>query len=140
MAVAKKEVDAGLRFAWGILLLFMCLFISLSLFSYEWKGISRLNVPPTISTGNLIGPVGAGMAYMLFTAFGVGAYLAPLLCLIFGIILVINRDEKAWPRIIWCGVLMLAIVSVFELNSAAWVSTCRKLNILPTRAASSGAC
>ncbi len=131
MAVEKKEIDAGLRCAWGVLLLVLCLFISLSLFSYDWKDISRLQVPPLVPTGNLIGPVGAGMSFLLFTSFGVGAYLVPLVCLIFGIILVINRDEKAWPRIIWSGVLMLAIVSVFELNSAAWVSTCRKLNILP---------
>ena len=131
MAVGKREVDANLRCAWGILLVVLCLLVSLSLFSYDWKDISWLHAPPNTPAGNLIGLVGAWLSYSLFTAFGVGAYLVPFLCLVFGAILIVNREEKAWPRIVWCAVLMLALVSLFELDSMAWMSTCRRLNILP---------
>ena len=101
------EPDTGLRLTWGIVLTAVCLFLALSLFSYDWQDIGLLRAPPNAPPNNLIGPVGAWLSFVLFTAFGVGAYLVPWLCLFLGVLLVLSRNEKVWPRIGWCVAFML---------------------------------
>ena len=130
MAKSDNEPDIGLRLTWGILLAALCLFLALSLFSYEWRDIGLLKVPPNTPPHNLIGPVGAWLSFFLLTAFGVGAYLAPWLCLVMGAMLVLNREQRIWPRLVWSFIFMLAIVCLLQLNSPAWELTCRKQNLL----------
>ena len=109
----------------------ICLILALSLISYDWQDISRLKVPPNDPTGNLFGSVGAWLSYFLFTTLGVGAYLVPVVALVLSVFLIFNREETSWPRIAWCVVLILALVSLLQLNGAAWTATCTRLNILP---------
>jgi len=130
MASDKKASQTGtLRCTWGIILLPVCLFLALSLFSYDWQDISLLAVPPKDPPCNLIGPVGAWLSFTLFMALGVGAYLVPLFCLLLGLLLIINREERIWPRIVWCAILVLAIANLVELHGNRWSSLCRSLNV-----------
>lgn len=123
----RREND--LRRIWGILLLPLCLFIALSLFSYDWQDISVLKAPPNDPPCNLIGPVGAWLSFVFFAALGVGAYLIPVWCLVFALILIFSRQERVWPRGVWCVVLILALASILELSNASWASTVGRLNI-----------
>lgn len=111
--------DAGWRRLWGIILVPLCLFLALGLFSYDWKDISLLQAPPNSPPANLIGPVGAWLSFGLFMLFGLGAYLAPLWCLVFGVVLFFDREERVWPRGIWLFVWILSIVALMELSAAA---------------------
>jgi DNA segregation ATPase FtsK/SpoIIIE, S-DNA-T family len=130
MASDKKASETGtLRCTWGIILLPVCLFLALSLFSYDWQDINLLAVPPQDPPRNLIGPVGAWLSFTLFSALGVGAYLVPLFCLLLGVLLIVNREERIWPRIVWCAILVLAIANLMELHGNKWISVCRTLNI-----------
>jgi len=130
MAKTNTEPDTGLRLTWGIVLTTVCLFLALSLFSYDWKDIGLLKAPPNTPPNNLIGPVGAWLSFVLFTAFGVGAYLVPWLCLFLGGLLVFSRSERVWPRVVWCLVFMLSVICLLQLNSSSWALTCAKLNLL----------
>ncbi len=130
--------DAGWRRLWGIILVPMCLFLALGLFSYDWKDIGLLQAPPNSPPANLIGPVGAWLSFGLFMLFGLGAYLAPLWCLVFGIVLFFDREERVWPRGIWMFVWILSIVALMELSAGSakvdpensWLlSRCAALNI-----------
>lgn len=128
MATGDKKTETGLRYIWGILLPALCLFIALSLFSYDWRDIGLRMVPPNDPPCNLIGPAGAWMAFAFFTLFGVGAYLFPLWCIVFGLILIFSREERIWPKAIWCVVLMLALVCILHLHGVG-DSIRDKLNI-----------
>ena len=130
--------DAGWRRLWGIILVPLCLFLALGLFSYDWKDISLLQAPPNSPPTNLIGPVGAWLSFGLFMFLGLGAYLAPLWCLVFGIVLFFDREERVWPRGIWLFVWMLSVVALMELSAGgaksdpenSWLLTrCAALNI-----------
>lgn len=129
MAQREKDVDVGMRFIWGLLLLALCLFTALSVFSYDWRDISVLKVPANTPPANLIGPVGAWMTFGLFMGIGLGTYLVPLWTLAFGLLLVLNAGERIWTKAVWLTALMLALTALFELNAPMWGSSCAHLNI-----------
>ena len=131
MAKGSIEPDVGRRISWGIFLVGLCVFLSLSLFSYDWRDINALKAPPTSPPANLFGPVGAWLSFMLLMTFGVAAFLAPMLILLVGTILIFNRQQKVWPRIVWCLALLLALVSMAQLDGGTWGNICYKLNIMP---------
>lgn len=122
--------DAGLRFIWGVILLALCLFISLSVFSYDWRDITLLHVPPNSPPANLIGLVGAWLAFALFAVIGLGAYLVPLWCLAFGLVLVVSGERRTGSKVLWCTVLLLMAAALFELHLEWWRPTCNRLNIM----------
>lgn len=132
MTAASKETDRGLRCVGGIVLLALCLFLALGLFSYDWHDIGLLHVPPLDPPCNLIGPVGAWLSFLLFALLGVGAYLVPLCCFVFGLILIFEREQRVWPRAAWLGVILLSLVAVIEMNAPDWAATCRRLNLVDT--------
>ena len=131
MAKGSIEPDVGRRIIWGIFLVGLCVFLSLSLLSYDWRDISALKAPPTAPPANLFGPVGAWLSFVLLMSLGVAAFLAPMLVLLAGAILIFNRQSRIWPRILWCLALLLALVSMAQLDGGTWGDICYKLNIMP---------
>jgi S-DNA-T family DNA segregation ATPase FtsK/SpoIIIE len=129
MANGNRVVEIGMRRFWGIVLLPLCLFVALSLFSYDWRDIGLLHAPPASPPSNLIGPVGAYLSFALFMALGLAAYLVPAMCLAFGLLLVFGREQRLWPRLVWGAGLLLALASVLELHRGAWTALCGRLNI-----------
>ena len=125
----QKETETGLCRTWGILLLVLCLFITLSLFSYDWEDINLLKAPHNDPPSNLIGPAGAWLSFALFVILGVGAYLIPVWCLVIGLILIFSKANRLWPKVVWGVILILTLTAILELREASWASTCRKLNI-----------
>lgn len=122
---------SGWRLVAGFVLFAVCLFIALSLFSYDWRDVGRLHAPPNSPPSNLIGPAGAWLAYACLVTFGVGAYLLPPWFFVMGLVLVLSRAERVWPKVAWFLLFLLAAVSLAELRASAWSNTCRELNILP---------
>ena len=132
MGSDKKPIDGGLRLIWGVILAGICLCLALSLFSYDWKDISLLQAPQNSAPYNLFGVVGAWLSFVLFMGLGIGAYLVPLFCIVWGTILMTQRESRAWPRVLWCAVLLLAAVAAIQLSGASWTATLAgRLNILP---------
>ena len=132
MVNAKSEISS-LRCIWGIFLLVaLCPIIGMSLFSYDWHDVSILHVPTSNPPCNLIGPVGAWLAYRLFMLFGVGAYIVPLWCLVFGGALIFSRAERIWPKAAWSILFVFSYVGIMELYQASWVAHCAELNIIDT--------
>lgn len=119
------------RLAWGILSIFFCVFVSLSLFSYEWRDISVLYAGPVTEAGpaNLIGPIGAWMAFLLFMSVGVGAFAIPAWFLGLGLILVFYRKEKTWPRVLLSLIVLFALISIMEIYPKLWVTLKERLNL-----------
>lgn len=128
--MAKENSNlSGVRLIWGFLLLVMCIFLVLSFYSYDWRDISHLKAPPISPPSNLIGPAGAWLAYIIFLFAGVGAYLIPLWCLVFGILMIFDKEDNLWMKLLWCAVFMLAITCLLELHREFWLPTIEKINI-----------
>ena len=130
MATAKSETSS-LRCMWGIVLLMaLSPIIGMSLFSYNWHDVGVLHVPVNNPPCNLIGPVGAWLGYKLFILFGVGAYIVPFWCMIFGGTLIFNKSEKIWPKAAWSLLFVFSYVCIMELYSENCATHCAELNII----------
>lgn len=130
MANKQQRADMGIRKIWGILFFALFLFSILGLYSYDWQDINILKLPPNNPIANYIGLIGAWISFALFVAFGVGAYLTPVWCLILGTILFFNEEEKVWPRVLWATGAVLMLVLSVELNPGMWTPITEKLNLL----------
>ena len=128
-AKQTRVVEIGLRRFWGVVLLPVCLFLLLSLLSYDWHDISLLQTPANSPSANLIGPIGAWLSFLLLMIAGLGAYLVPLWYLLFAILLIFQTEIRLWPRVVWCLVLTLSVTCLLELHEASWSATCWRLNI-----------
>jgi DNA segregation ATPase FtsK/SpoIIIE, S-DNA-T family len=133
MAKSKAVQVSGWRVVAGFALLALCLFISLSLFSYDWRDVGRLHAPPNSPPTNLIGPAGAWLAYTCLTVLGIGAYLLPPWLFALGLMLILSKSKRLWPGIVWSLVALFAAVSLAELRASSWAGLCGsdRLNILP---------
>jgi S-DNA-T family DNA segregation ATPase FtsK/SpoIIIE len=132
MSAADQPTDTGLRCVGGFILLALSVSLGLSLFSYEWRDISLLQAPPITPPRNYFGPVGAWLSFGLFTLLGLGAYLAPVWCIVFGLILVLDREERVWPRGVWLAAALLTVVALADLDGGNWSERCGRLNIVDT--------
>ncbi len=132
MGAYRQERAAGVRVIVGVVAIIVGLFVVLGLGSYDWHDIGVLQVPPTQPASNLIGPVGAWLAYGLFMTFGVGAFLVAAWLLAVGAILLRDRiEERVWPRLTWCTLFFLAVIVLLEVRADLWVGLSRRLNIEP---------
>jgi S-DNA-T family DNA segregation ATPase FtsK/SpoIIIE len=126
--MARSE-EFGVRRLWGGLLIPVCIFLALGLFSYDWRDINLLKMPPNDPPFNLIGTVGAWISYFLFTILGIGAYAVPFWLLLLSLLLIFAQDRRIWPRFAWGLVTVVALSSLMELQNASWQVLCRKLNL-----------
>jgi S-DNA-T family DNA segregation ATPase FtsK/SpoIIIE len=108
------------REVWGIALLAAWFFLSLSLFSYNWRDIGFLKAPPNDPAVNFIGPLGAVTAYVLFFLTGILAYALPALALAFGILLWIRRELFLRFRFFWSLMMVLSLLVFVELTPDWW--------------------
>jgi hypothetical protein len=129
MAKKKKRTNNGLRKIWGVLFIALFIFSLLGLFSYDAGDVGYNQVPPNDPIHNYIGLIGAGISYALFVAFGVGAYLSPLWCLMLGVIMAVDEEERVWKKIMWATIACLMLSLSVELNPLMWESVVAKLNL-----------
>ncbi|MFW5871324.1 MAG: DNA translocase FtsK [Verrucomicrobiota bacterium] len=128
MGKSKKNIDYGLRRLWGLMIVPICVFLFLSLFSYHWQDVPFLKQPPNRPANNLIGPVGAWLSFVLFYLLGIGAYLTPFWLLAFSAML-FTRIERIWNKVGWAALSMLGLLSVFQLHNL-WPVKCAEMNIV----------
>ena len=128
MATKKKNPKsrastkaAPLDNAWlrllGVLFLPVSLFPMLSLISYDWQDISRLQAPPNQPPDNLIGPVGAWFAYGAFMYLGLAAWLLPLWALAASAALMTGHARRLGRRLGWGALLTVCLCCLLQLNS-----------------------
>ncbi|MDI6775047.1 MAG: DNA translocase FtsK 4TM domain-containing protein [Verrucomicrobiota bacterium] len=131
MSNNRAEGERGTRPVWGVLLLVLVVFVVPSLLSYDWADIPLLKAREPQTPQNMIGPVGAWLAFWLFVTLGVGAYLAPLWLALAGLALILSRARRVWPQIAWCSAFVLAAVLIQEFFEAGWAERRTALNIDP---------
>ncbi len=133
--IAKERSDWREMYGWILLVVF--LLFTLSLFTYEPRDISILKVRPNMPSVNIIGPLGAWTGFVLFMAFGLGAYLVMLFTGILGLMCLIQPNLPVKTKAIWMLVLLLAMVMLMELQPQAFDQQRVLLN-LPTNGGLTG--
>ncbi|MEI7435397.1 MAG: DNA translocase FtsK [bacterium] len=120
---------SGWREAWAIGLIAICIVLLLCLFSYDWRDVSALSVPPREPPANFIGPFGAWTAFSLFMGFGLAAYFLPVWFLGFGLTLVFGGVPGLRAKIVWAAVFMASLCGLLAIEPAFWSPLFPLLNI-----------
>ena len=128
--MAKKEqadrepsgTHHGLRDIAGIVLFAMAVLIAASQFSFDSGDLGFNHIPPNSPLRNLVGPIGANLAYGLFFAFGIAAYLLPWLLLVFALSLFVHTLEPLTKRWFWAIFLLICCDGLLDLyTSFPWL-------------------
>jgi len=118
----------------GIILIAVGLLLTLSLVSYSpahlppWGFLKDSTAQADNGGGNLIGPVGAVLAFFLIFVLGAAGWLVPIGLIWFGIVKLIC-DGSIWPRKT-IGLLILLVAGAVWLHAADyffndWAQRCR---------------
>jgi S-DNA-T family DNA segregation ATPase FtsK/SpoIIIE len=123
--MARKETPQsqshGLNDVIGILLGAAALLLVVALLSYDPLDLAANRVPPNNPLHNLGGPLGAWLALKLFRVFGIGAFMIPVLLLMFGLGYLFRFLSYLQRRWLWGGVLLLCCMCLATLFEDNWL-------------------
>ncbi len=101
----------------GIVLIASALLLMVAQLSFDRGDVGANRFPPNQTTHNLIGGAGAHVAYLLFQGFGAGAFVLPVLLMLFGLGYLfefLSYLKRHWA---WAAVLFLTCLGFFDLYS-----------------------
>jgi hypothetical protein len=107
----------------GIVLIAASLLLLVAQLSFDRYDVDSNRVPPNQATHNLIGGAGAFGANLFFRFFGAGAFVLPIILLLFGIGYLFEFFAYLKRRWLWAGVLFLTCLGLFDLYSAATLAS-----------------
>jgi S-DNA-T family DNA segregation ATPase FtsK/SpoIIIE len=112
------------------LILFIALPLLFAQLSFDRHDISSLQFPPNKEAQNLIGTIGAHLAWYSFVIFGLAAYLLPFLFALFGVAYWVSflsylRERISWS-ILWAALLLISLTGLLHiLDAAGWLGQVR---------------
>jgi S-DNA-T family DNA segregation ATPase FtsK/SpoIIIE len=103
----------------GVALLATAALLLFAQLSFDWHDISTLSNPPNKPLHNWIGWLGAHLAWVSFLAFGVTAYLVPVLLTAFGLGYLFNflgylREHSRWS-VFWAIMLLVSLTGLLHI-------------------------
>ena len=112
----KKDVHArGLSDIIGIVLIASSLLLVVAQLSFHRNDVAPNSVPPNATVHNWIGGAGAYGAFGLFFMFGAGAYVIPMLLVIFGLGYIFEFFSYLKRRWAWAAVLFFCCIGLLDL-------------------------
>jgi len=120
--VARKgssEAHHGFADVIGIVLLAAAVLLLFAQLSFDRGDIAGLTTSPNKPLHNWIGWLGAHFAWIFFVAFGVTAYIVPLLFAAFGVAYLFNflgylRERSKWS-ILWAAMLLVSLTGLLHI-------------------------
>lgn len=114
--MARKEVSHhGLNDVIGLVLGAVALLLMFALLSYDPHDLAANMVPPNSPPHNIIGPLGAGTAWLLFHLLGIGAFMVPVLLLTYALGYLLQFLAYLQKRWIWGGVLLICCMGLASM-------------------------
>jgi S-DNA-T family DNA segregation ATPase FtsK/SpoIIIE len=99
----------------GILMIAAAVLLLVAQLSFDRYDVADNRVPPNATTHNWIGAAGAFAANGLFFLFGAGAFVLPVILLIFGVGYLFEFFSYLKHRWIWGAVLFVSGLGFFDL-------------------------
>ena len=124
----KPAEHRGLNDIVGIVLVASALLLLLAQLSFDRYDIQSNKVPPNQTAHNWIGGAGAWGANIFFNLFGAGAFVLPLLLLLFGLGYLFEFFGYLKRRWLWAGVLFITCLGFFDLYSSSLETLRRNIN------------
>ena len=87
-----------------------------ALFSYNWRDIPALAIPPNTPTGNLIGAVGNWFAYYGYQLVGLGIWSVPPICVFAGLRLAFGRSFHPGRRTLGVALFVFAATCLLQIT------------------------
>ena len=115
----------------GIVLMGLATLLLIALLSYEHSDISRITNPPNHPMHNLIGPIGAWVAYGWFFWVGLSAYLLPIILMFVGLGCFFEKMayvRRRWP---WTIVLFVCFMTLLDLYVSGSHGLAHHLRTMP---------
>jgi len=112
----------------GIVLMALGLLLLVAQLSFDRLDIAANRYPPNATPHNWIGKAGAFGANGLFFLFGAGAFVLPILLLVFGLGYLFEFFAYLKRRWIWAAVLFFSCLGFFDTYSHAWENLRQNLN------------
>lgn len=109
----------------GVPLLALAVLLLIAQLSFDWHDISSLSNPPNKPLHNLIGWLGAHLAWVFFLLFGVTAYIVPVLLTAFGFGYLFNfmgylRERSKWS-LFWAAMLLVSLTGLLHImQDSGW--------------------
>lgn len=105
---------------WGIFFLLLGLFTLTSLFYYQAEDLSFYTSDPSSPVRNVTGITGAYLAFGLHLAFGVSAFLIPVLFLLWAGCFFLQRvPERKLFKFVGLGIALFATSTIVAISSSA---------------------
>jgi S-DNA-T family DNA segregation ATPase FtsK/SpoIIIE len=101
----------------GVVLIATALLLLVAQLSFDRGDVSANKFPPNQTTHNLIGGAGAHVANLLFQCFGGGAFVLPVLLMLFGLGYLFEFLSYLKRRWAWAAVLFVTCLGFFDLYS-----------------------
>lgn len=119
MAGKKGKLANVRREALGILMQGVWVLWLLALVSYDSKDTADW-ASGAATTVNYIGPVGAWAAWAVFNIFGLAGFLFPLLLAVWGLLMIFQSGERAWPRVLWMLGILAGVCVLMDIQRDFW--------------------
>ncbi|HEX5218931.1 MAG TPA: DNA translocase FtsK [Verrucomicrobiae bacterium] len=115
----SSESHHGFADVIGIVLLAAAALLLFAQLSFDRNDISGLTTSPNKPLHNWIGWLGAHFAWIFFIAFGVTAYIVPVLFAAFGVAYLFNflgylRERSKWS-ILWAAMLLVSLTGLLHI-------------------------
>ena len=108
----------------GIVLIALALLLMVAQLSFDRQDVATNRIPPNETAHNWIGSAGAFGANGLFFLFGAGAFVLPMLLMLFGLGYLFEFLSYLKRRWAWAAVLFFTCLGFFDLYSH-WLETLR---------------
>lgn len=112
----------------GVVLIALALMLAVAQWSFEPRDLRFLHDPPNSPAHNLIGPVGAYMAYGVFFLFGIAGITLPVLLLLFGFGCLFQFMSYLQRRWAWGVIILCCTMGLVELNAPLFQTLTDHLN------------
>ena len=129
-ASASSDTPRGFDDIIGVALLAAAVLLLVAQLSFDHGDIAALTTSVNKPAHNLIGPLGAYLAWATFSPLGAIAYLLPGLLITFGVAYLLDiptqwRSGLKWP-LVWVVLLLVALTGLFFiLGEAGWFGNLR---------------
>jgi S-DNA-T family DNA segregation ATPase FtsK/SpoIIIE len=111
----KDAHERGFSDIIGIVLIATAILLMVAQFSFDRRDVSSNSVPPNPTVHNWIGGAGAYTAFGFFFMFGAGAYVLPVILLIFGLGYIFEFFSYLKGRWAWAIALFVCCVGLLDL-------------------------